>query len=73
MASEHGLRKETPVMNYEGDRLNEDTLVCVWSIDGVEVFRHPYKHILIYASMLRPNYKVRLALLQWAEMIVNPD
>jgi len=64
---------DRPTMKYEGDKKNEDTLQCVWFIDGKEVFRHQYKHIFIYASMINCNFKVRLAILQWAEMIVNPD
>lgn len=69
---ETGRREHVPQMHYEGDKNHEETLICVWTIDGDEVFRHPYSHILIYASMLNCNFKVRLALMRWAEMLVNP-
>jgi uncharacterized protein involved in tellurium resistance len=73
MTAETGKRKDKPYMIYEGDRRDEDNLQCVWYIGNEEVFRHPYKHIFIYASMLNCNFKVRLAILNWAEMIARPD
>jgi len=66
-------RESKAEMRYEGDKNDPDNLVCIWSIDGHEVFRHPYKNIHIYASMINCHFKVRLAILQWAEMLVNPD
>jgi len=66
-------REHQPKMEYEGDRNDTANLQCVWKIDGVEVFRHPYSYIQIYAHMIDCHFKVRLAILQWAEMLVNPD
>jgi len=73
MRTKYPKQKTRPVMTYEGDRADTETLMCVWTIDGVEVFRHPYKWMSIYAQMINCHFQVRLSILQWAEMLVNPD
>jgi hypothetical protein len=73
MKTKYPKKDHAPVMMYEGDRNKPDELVCVWSIDGKEVFRHPYSNMAIYASMINCHFLVRLAILHWAERIVRPD
>jgi len=73
MKTKYPKKDHAPVMTYEGDRSKPAELICVWSIDGEEVFRHPYSHMAIYARMINCHFSVRLRILQWAEMIVRPD
>lgn len=66
-------KKLNPRMEYEGDKNDTENLQCVWYYDDEEVFRHPYSWMHIYAQMINCHFKVRLAILHWAEMLNDPD
>jgi len=68
------MNKEPEVtMKYEGERNDHKSLVCVWYMDGKEVYRNKYSDMWIYAALCGVRKEVRDRIIQWAKMLHNPD
>jgi len=68
------MKEKTVVeMKYEGDRGDQQNLICVWFVDGKEVYRHKYSDMFIHAGLYGVQFNVRERIIEWAKMLHNPD
>jgi len=68
------MTKERDVtMEYEGDLKDLKSLICIWYMDGKEVYRHKYTDMTTYAALCGVRFEVRERIIRWAKMIHNPD